>query len=50
MELIEGRELFQHISRNGPLQEIFAAKVFHQICMTVKYLHDKGIVHRDIKA
>lgn len=49
MELIKGRELFEHIRKNGPIKEVFAAKIFYQICQAVKYLHEKGISHRDIK-
>lgn len=49
MELIKGRELFEHIRKNGPIKEIFASKIFYQICQAVKYLHEKGISHRDIK-
>lgn len=50
MELAEGIELFEYVRLNGPLQEKQAVKVFEQVCVTVKYLHNEGIAHRDIKA
>jgi serine/threonine protein kinase len=31
------------------LQENDAAFVFRQVVSAVKYLHDRGIIHRDIK-
>lgn len=49
MELIKGKELFQYISKQGPIQECFGVKIFQQICSAVKYLHSIGISHRDIK-
>lgn len=36
--------------KNGPLAEETAAKIFIQIHSALKYLHLKGITHRDVKA
>lgn len=49
MELAKGKELFSTIVKHGPLSEHNAAKVFYQVIGAVKYLHDHGITHRDIK-
>lgn len=49
MELIQGKEVFQLINKKGPLSEQYSTKILHQLCSAVKYLHERGIAHRDIK-
>jgi protein-serine/threonine kinase len=44
-----GGELFDHILAHRYLKEADAAKLFAQLVSGVHYLHQKSIVHRDLK-
>ena len=50
MELIQGGELFEYLLDRGPLQEDVALHVFRQVMGAITYMHDRGVVHRDLKA
>lgn len=43
-------EIFDHLVANGRMKEDEAARIFTQICSAVMYCHQKGVVHRDLKA
>lgn len=49
MELLEGEDLGDHVSRLGarPLGEV--ATIFSQLCHALGAAHDVGVVHRDLK-
>jgi len=49
MEFVSGGELFDHIVKNGKLNENEARKFFQQIISGVAYCHRHMIVHRDLK-
>ncbi|KAG5682053.1 hypothetical protein PVAND_011441 [Polypedilum vanderplanki] len=51
MELMTGGELFNRIQerQDGPFTEREAAQIMHEICIALKYLHDRNIAHRDLK-
>lgn len=46
---VSGGELFDRIVEKGFYTERDASQLIYQILDAVKYLHDMGIVHRDLK-
>ncbi|KAI0254525.1 hypothetical protein BJV78DRAFT_1345757 [Lactifluus subvellereus] len=48
-ELCSGGELFDYLTEKGRISEEETRRIFGQICLAVNYLHEKGIVHRDLK-
>lgn len=48
-ELCAGGELFDYLAEKGRLAEGHARALFGQLCLAVAYIHEKGIVHRDLK-
>ncbi|KZP14898.1 Pkinase-domain-containing protein [Athelia psychrophila] len=48
-ELCSGGELFDYLAEKGRLGEEETKILFGQLCLAVYYLHEKGIVHRDLK-
>src|SRR5208282_3152870 len=49
MELLEGDNLRDHLSRQKPLPLPELLEISVQICDGLQAAHDKGIIHRDIK-
>lgn len=49
LELMQGGELFDRITKNGHLSEPLTRFLFRQMVLAVKYLHSQGITHRDLK-
>ena len=49
MELAEGGEVFDHIVKHDQYSERDASVIARQIVDAVKFLHDHGIAHRDLK-
>ncbi len=50
-----GSDLFACMEKNGggempkPFNEATCAKILKQILLAIKYMHDRGICHRDLK-
>jgi serine/threonine-protein kinase len=49
MELLNGMDLQNLISRHGPLPPERAIHLLRQVCESLGEAHDRGLVHRDIK-
>ena len=50
MEYLEGRDLAEAIAARGRLPPADALAILEPLCAAVAAAHDRGVVHRDIKA
>lgn len=46
---MEGGELYEEIVKRKTFTEADAAQITRQLCKALAYLHERGIVHRDLK-
>lgn len=49
VELATGGELFAKISRHGKLPESIARRYFQQLVSAMRFCHENGVAHRDVK-
>jgi len=49
-ELVEGRDLKSILRDSGPFPPAEAARICSEVARALAYAHDRGVVHRDIKA
>mmetsp|Transcript_506 Transcript_506/g.1735 ORF Transcript_506/g.1735 Transcript_506/m.1735 type:complete len:534 (-) Transcript_506:317-1918(-) len=49
MEVMNGGPLTNHVTREKPLCELDTAHVMYDLLSAVAYMHEKNVVHRDIK-
>ena len=49
MELVQGRTLKQEVAARGPLPVDETLDFARQILVALRYAHDRGVIHRDIK-
>ncbi|MEZ4394896.1 MAG: serine/threonine-protein kinase [Polyangiales bacterium] len=50
MELLDGLNLEALVERWGPLPPGLVIHILHQVCGSLAEAHDRGLVHRDVKA
>jgi len=48
-EYVPGMDLRKLVRRDGPLEMSIAASIVYQVAEGLDYLHNQGIVHRDVK-
>jgi tRNA A-37 threonylcarbamoyl transferase component Bud32 len=49
MEYLEGETLKEVLQRRGKLPPAEAVRIVHQALLGLQYLHEQGLVHRDLK-
>ena len=49
LELLEGETLSEHLRNHGPMEPERASLVMESLLKVLHYLHQHGIIHRDVK-
>jgi ribosomal protein S6 kinase alpha-5 len=49
MDLLKGGELLQRIRKKSHFTETEASKIMRKLVSAVHYMHQRGVVHRDLK-
>jgi serine/threonine protein kinase len=48
MEKVEGQHLLNYISEHGPVNEEDAKTIIKQVIEGLGYMHERGVIHRDM--
>jgi serine/threonine protein kinase len=49
MELVEGQNFVELVRQDGPLPAEIACELIRQAAMALQHMHDRGLIHRDVK-
>jgi serine/threonine-protein kinase len=49
MELVDGQTALERLDRDGPFPEDLALEIILQAARALEYMHQQGLVHRDVK-
>jgi len=49
MELVEGQNFVELVRQDGPLPAEIACELICQAAMALQHMHDRGLIHRDVK-
>ncbi|MDX2153443.1 MAG: serine/threonine-protein kinase [Bryobacteraceae bacterium] len=50
MEYVDGDTLHTRLQRRGPFASADTIRILQELCDALSYLHEKGILHRDLKS
>ncbi len=49
LEYVPGRTLYEHVTERGPMSEVTALAIGHELCLALMHAHGRDVVHRDLK-
>lgn len=49
LEYCGGGELYEYVNKVGTINELDCREIMEQVCSAMAYVHNKDIIHRDLK-